>query len=111
MTCREKLAKEDPTAIGGQYVGGCCGCPWMYGYLPKPDRLARCAPASKMDPICRDCWNREVPEENEENNNSFWPQVQFLIEEAMKKHDRFVSVLYDQDGTISVSVYPLSEKD
>lgn len=70
MTCREKLAKEDPTAIGGQYAGGCCGCPHMYNYLPKPGWCAGSLLTEETNMICRLCWDREVPEENKENKYS-----------------------------------------
>lgn len=55
MTAREKLAKEHPEFVG-DYYGGCKGCPHHYGYLPKLSE-DDCA-----NMVCRDCWDREIPE-------------------------------------------------
>lgn len=63
MTCREKLMKEHPDYISDSYMGGCRDCPSSYGYLHDPDRY--CYPT---ETTCRDCWDREIPENKEETN-------------------------------------------
>lgn len=57
MTCREKLAIEHPSCVGSIFVGGCCGCPHSYDYLPKSDYCRM----GIMD-ACIKCWDREIPE-------------------------------------------------
>ena len=56
MTCREKMAIEHPEKVDFEYVGGCYGCPHIYGYAQKPEW---CKPTEE---ICRKCWEREVEE-------------------------------------------------
>lgn len=67
MTCREKLAIEHPDAILDWCDGGCYGCPIDYGYLPKPD------PCIYTSDTCTACWNREIPEINNEKENNTMP--------------------------------------
>jgi hypothetical protein len=60
MTCREKLQKDYPDKVGGDYIAGCCCCPDDYGYLDSPDFCTR-----KGDEVtCTKCWDREIPETN-----------------------------------------------
>jgi hypothetical protein len=51
------MAIEHPEYIDDkEFIGGCRGCPWEYGYLPKD--AAICAATQ-----CSKCWDREIPEE------------------------------------------------
>lgn len=64
MTFREKLKEEYPDNVSDRYRGGCQGCPKSYGYEPdyacieKHDSLFL---PSKEE--CRNCWDREMPED------------------------------------------------
>ena len=51
MTCREKLAIDEPWKIRPGCLGGCVGCPSDYGYLDDPEDY--------ID--CEKCWDREIP--------------------------------------------------
>ena len=63
MTFREKLEKEHPECVSGDYIAGCKYCPCDYGYelsLPCGTQFS-----------CRSCWNRQIPmtpEEQEEHD-------------------------------------------
>lgn len=37
---------------------------------------------------------------------SFWNEVHTIIDEAVEKHDRSVSIYISPEGTMSVNVYP-----
>lgn len=58
MTFREKLEKEHPECVSGDYIAGCKYCPCDYGYelsLPCGTQFS-----------CRSCWDREIPMTPEE---------------------------------------------
>lgn len=55
MTFREKLQKEHPEAVDEIYGGGCRECPCDYGYEQ----------GNFCDCDCKECWDREIPEDNE----------------------------------------------
>lgn len=57
MTCREKLKKGCPEGLDDTQYLGVRGCPSDYGILPDPH-----CPTTN----CRDCWDREIPEEKVE---------------------------------------------
>lgn len=57
MTCREKLKIEYPDKISEYGIGGCLGCPSIYGYLPDPEYCIY----SCNRGICTKCWDREIP--------------------------------------------------
>lgn len=57
MTYREKLAKEHPDKIDETKLGGCVGCPVLYGYEEEP------IPGFCQGITCQECWDREIPEE------------------------------------------------
>ncbi|KAF5049203.1 Nucleotide modification associated domain 1 [anaerobic digester metagenome] len=58
MTFKEKLEKERPESVGEQFIGGCDGCPCLFGYEPMNDCDI------SVDEHCRKCWNREIPEQS-----------------------------------------------
>lgn len=58
MTCREKLKIEHPEAVSDRFLGGCEGCPSVYGYLPDPQD---CYNYTRNEMHCTKCWNREAP--------------------------------------------------
>lgn len=100
MTCREKLALQHPDRIGAMWFGGCVGCPKDYGYSKKIDKCN--GPNEKA---CSLCWNQEVVEET----TSFdipWAQFKTLIDDAMTKRDRTVSIYFHPENGLSVNVYP-----
>lgn len=59
MTCREKLAVDHPKLVDETWIGGCSGCPYMYGYLDKPEW---CGTSIYISEPCTRCWDREIPE-------------------------------------------------
>ena len=69
MTCREKLAIEHPEDICEDYNGSCAKCPHDYGYLDKPISCGFPTPILKQI-RCDDCWDREIPENNEKEKTS-----------------------------------------
>lgn len=67
MTFREKLAVEHPNMLNNNSIGGRVGCPYNYGY-----EIHDNAPCYNRKPFddsiminCRNCWDREIPEEKE----------------------------------------------
>lgn len=60
LTFREKLKQEHPEYVGG-YAGGCKGCPNKYGYIDE-----KCPMTSGEVKGCRECWDREIPEQKTE---------------------------------------------
>ena len=88
MTCREKLMKEFPEFVNDSYTGGCADCPSSYGYLPDPNEYC-----DITESTCRDCWDREIPENKEETDmnpnegapnmiHAYVPRKMTTIEEA-----------------------------
>lgn len=62
MTFREKLAQESPTLVNDEYIGGCSGCPWEYGYEPYTECPWLALSGQDVYTLCAQCWNREIPE-------------------------------------------------
>lgn len=63
MTCRERLEIEHPDCVDEfRFTGGCEGCPSTYDYLDDPNFCDSC-----NAPNCKACWDREIPEEKDEN--------------------------------------------
>lgn len=63
MTFREKIAEEYPNALNEVVHGGVCSCPYSYGYeTGVPDFCPGKTGKSLCDPVCRACWDREMPE-------------------------------------------------
>lgn len=60
MTCREKVAIENPSSISNLYEGGVMGCPHMHGYLPRPEYCDTIDDSRR----CTKCWDREIPGES-----------------------------------------------
>lgn len=59
MTFREKLKQDKPFLVSESYTGGCCSCPFQYGYEAAPPDF--CTGAGDEPGICRSCWDREMP--------------------------------------------------
>lgn len=61
MTCREVLKLTWPDYSGWYYNddGFCAGCPSFYGIMGDPDD---CLEILKQDDLCTKCWDREVYE-------------------------------------------------
>ena len=68
MTFREKIAQEHPEEIDDCYTGGVCRCPHDYGY--EAWHPCEC-PDGAQDKCCRECWDREMPEEKTEETPSY----------------------------------------
>lgn len=103
MTCREKLKIEHPECIDEEYSGGCEGCPHNYGYLPKPDRCG--------ETTCTKCWDREVPGTEstidiQKLYNEQWERMVEIVEEAVQKRDRAVTIFFSPETGMNVSVTP-----
>lgn len=100
MTFREKLQKEHPEKVTTLAIGGCYECPHSYGYESYDDRPCKHNSAVR----CRDCWNREIPEEPK--TFAFKPEgLNALIERAATKKDISVTIFITGDST-HISVYP-----
>lgn len=68
MTYREKLQQEHPECVSVRFIGGCKQCPEHYGYgsenaTNKNTCMAYGKPITAYLDICRQCWDREIPEE------------------------------------------------
>lgn len=99
MTCRERLIKEHPEFVSGDYKGGCRSCPSDYKYMDDPDYC------NMNERQCRLCWDREIPEEATPITFD-WSKLQEFIDDSMKKRDRSVSVYFHPEMGASVNVYP-----
>lgn len=68
MTCREAIMKEDPDRIDPEWCGGVEGCPNSdYTELaPRPEYCPLNNFGVPTNDICTKCWDREVPEEKNE---------------------------------------------
>lgn len=58
LTFRDKLRREHPSQVSPYYVGGCSGCPYLYGYEENP--------CNTQDISCEECWDREIPAQQDE---------------------------------------------
>lgn len=67
MTFREKLKAEHKEYTGGSFKGGCRGCPYVYGYEPKMNELCKGHNDRTTDADCAACWDREMPNTQEQN--------------------------------------------
>lgn len=104
MTFREKLQKEHPDMVGRSYVGGCVGCPVSYGY--EEQRPCDC---NRQKINCNDCWDREIPDSSDNTISQAqanWGEIHKIIEDAVEKCDRSVSIYFNPEVGMSVSVYP-----
>lgn len=78
MTFREKLQAEHPEEVNEMFTGGCYGCPYEYDY----ESHCNCASVEAgrcTDDRCRNCWDREMPEEKKAEE-----PVEIKIEEEKK---------------------------
>lgn len=64
MTCKEKYMQEHPECNIESVV--IRSCPKDFGYLGKPSKcyITACSDDTSYK-LCRDCWNREIPETEE----------------------------------------------
>lgn len=99
MTCREKLAKEFPHCVSDMYTGGCSKCPHDYGYLPRPE-------VCNSPNACKECWDREIPEEKEEDVTIGSVDVHKIIDDAMEKKNRSVFIHISPNFGTTVKVEP-----
>lgn len=60
MTFKEKLQREHPECVYEDAFGGCEDCPGDYGYEKKESCI------SINEEKCRKCWDRVIPEEEDE---------------------------------------------
>lgn len=107
MTYKEKLAQEQPSMIDEECVGGVNGCPHTYGY----ENYRLCT--SNDDIKCAECWNREIPgtekilspaEKEDPLNEKI--DIHKIIDDAMKKKDRTVSIYIWHGGGVSINIQP-----
>lgn len=106
MTCREKLMIQYPEKIDAGYFGGCEGCPKTYNYLPNPVYCKNGTPVE-----CTRCWDRGIPETEPTKLNTDLENIKELIDDAMTKRDRSVSIYIHPENGMSVSVYPWTDAD
>lgn len=109
MTCREKLKLEHPENVARRYIGGCGGCPSTYDYLDDPSYCLNNGSADEE--VCMRCWDREIPGTEDTVEETFKiPEIHKelfhkLIDDAMNRNDRSISVRFD-DESINISIYP-----
>jgi DNA repair exonuclease SbcCD ATPase subunit len=95
MTCKEKYMQEHPDEDIKSVV--IRSCPMDFGYLGKPSKcyIAACGddPSYKL---CRDCWNREIPEtevtKKEKENMCECKEKAELIEQVKDYQSRLEEV-------------------
>lgn len=75
MTFKDKLKEEYPDRYKRLSDGLPVGCPTAYGYE------AHCMGCPVSDISCQECWNREIPEDDEIelDDVSIWPEVAILL--------------------------------
>lgn len=100
MTYKEYITKTNPEKVSSAYFGGVKSCPGNY---------------VKGAPICDKCdyspdpyncgvyWNQKMPEEKKEE-----PVIDInkIIDDAMEKKDRTVSIYIGRGGVVSINVQP-----
>ena len=64
MTFREEVAKLHPERIDSIFQGGVCGCPRDMDTCPYSTDMSH----SPSENDCRDCWDREIPDELMDND-------------------------------------------
>lgn len=99
MTFKERLQKEHPDMVGGR-----TGCPVSYGYEEQRPFDCYCRKIN-----CSDCWDREIPDSSDNTVSQTqpnWEEVHKIIEDAVEKGDRSVSIYFNPGVGMSVSVYP-----
>lgn len=89
MTYREKLKQEYPENVSDIYAGGCKGCPKTYGYGPEGGSngeicIAWQKSAEAHIDFCRQCWDREIPEEEPADAV---PDVNDVLEALQRLHE------------------------
>lgn len=89
MTYREKLQQEYPECVSDIYAGGCKGCPKTYGYGPEGGSngetcIAWQKSAEAHIDLCRQCWDREIPEEEPA---AAVPNVDGVLEALQRLHE------------------------
>ena len=63
MTYREKLQKEHPEKVCSTSMGGCSGCPNVYGYCDFKETICGKRGYWNSDnKKCTECWDQEIPE-------------------------------------------------
>lgn len=96
MTCRQRLALEHPEAFCSERYAGIHGCPDTYGYMRAPEW---CPILSMNDEICTKCWDREIPEQEQEPKDEIYETEQTLEGEDMSIEEDIIWVVtyYDND--------------
>ena len=67
MTFKEKLQQEHPESVSNNFVAGCEGCPYDYGYESVNDSNNNCCEQDG----CVKCWNREIPGTDKKEKEQF----------------------------------------
>ena len=86
MTCREKLKIKHPYSVNAIYLGGCEGCPSVYGYLGFPGYC--CDTSIPKNERCTMCWDREIPE-NKSNNEMEENEMNETSNRTMTREDLY----------------------
>lgn len=73
MTFREKLQQEHPECIRETVAGGCMGCPCDYQY----ENPISC----DQDEVCKRCWDREIPDNEQPPKFGEWISVKERLPE------------------------------
>ena len=56
----------------------------------------------------RNLFYEQLEKQSEQSEPS---PIREIIEDAMRRKDRWISLIYQPDGTIFVNIYPLSEEE
>ena len=66
MTMREWMEKAYPESVSEKYIGGVSGCPnhYIFRTVTCPKRK----PYIRVDDLCRECWDRAIPESGGADN-------------------------------------------
>lgn len=110
MTCREKLAIEHPDEITNDCLGGCRGCPEDYLYLGRPSFCGDANDERSIKSKCTACWDREIPGTEKKEEPADKIDIHKIIDDAMEKKDRTVSIYIGRSGTtINVQPYEVEQ--
>lgn len=108
MTYREKLKQEYPENVSDIYAGGCKGCPKTYGYGPEDGATREtCITQQKFmwinKELCRQCWDREIPEEEPETIET---DVDGVLEALQRLHEyaHMITLIAAFYNTVSTAV-------
>jgi hypothetical protein len=82
MTYREKIIKEKPECVNKYCLGGVRNCPGTYFEGAPTQYCLMCKGIN--DANCRDCWDREIPDETTKEPTSFQEDMMAVLGDMTK---------------------------